>query len=246
MNFNEWCKQISRELGTRVHREDVYTIMYTAFRVAMEEFAISPDNAELFIYGIGRFYLNVERHRNYLGEAYGQEPYRYIRTIRFVPSRMLKDTIRGERRLEDLAIGQHFLFPEFHMDEEGNVYHVDGTATKYYEKKREVRHTNEYWIKHIKLLQQGKEILNEDGSFSKIKQKKPIPYERRGRPALKLTPAQVRQRVMTEMRRELRREKRNQRKELEQKKKELEDEQQLWRELETDKTRKGSESEEIG
>ena len=243
MTFNEWCNQISKELGTRVHREDVYEVMYMAFRVAMEEFAASPDNAELFIHGVGRFYLNVERHRNRLGEEFGQDPYVFIRMIRFTPSRRLKDIVRGKYKLEDMAIGHRYLFPEYHIDEDGQLYGIDGQKSRVnnLDKKRDVRHSNEYWLKHIRLLQQGKEVLNEDGSFSKTYRRKPIPYEKRGRPALKLTPAQVRKRVMTEMRRDLRREKRNQRKAEEKQKKELEDEQQLWRELEEDKTRKGSE-----
>ena len=137
MNFHQWCNQISKELGTRVHREDVYEVMYMAFRVAMEEFAASPDNAELFIHGVGRFYINIEKHRNRLGEEFGQDSFVFIRMIRFTPSRRLKDIVRGKYRLVDMTFGARYLFPEYHLDENGRLINLDGRINNEKEERKD-------------------------------------------------------------------------------------------------------------
>ena len=57
MTYDEWVRQIHRELESRVPLELVKDIMNNAMRVAFEELYSNPAEADLNIVGIGRFYF---------------------------------------------------------------------------------------------------------------------------------------------------------------------------------------------
>lgn len=212
MTFNEWCAQTAKELGTGYTCEIITRVMIMAIRVALEELGANPKYANLTIGNLGRFYLNhsafhyntqcqgLRTNKNYNHS----EDLVYTWTIKFKPSKKLKDVINARTSMIDYVIGGYPLYPEFIAPEDYEKKNVILL------KKVEVRHPNEYWIKKINLMKMGVlDFVNNEwvktGFTVEDYEKKEID-KKRGRPCNKMTINQIRTAVMTELKRDYKRE----------------------------------------
>lgn len=201
MNLNEWCAEISKQMGVSVTPELAKDVMMVAIRTGIEELSSNPAEAEVHIHGVGRFYLiRFKGYNGFYHLGKGEESDMYIWMLRFKPSRMMKEVFNNKRPLSDLSINGYYLYPEYHLNEEGYILTTTGQNTGKKITDKEVRHPNEYWYKKIEQIQKGEIRLNPNREF-----------EKRGRPRTKLNINQVSSKVLKEMRRDLRRELRHER-----------------------------------
>lgn len=194
MNLTEWCLEISKELGVQRDLQLVEDVMYTAIRVGIDELMSNPEYADIDIQNIGRFYLNREYRYQKLPTKPDASDYEVYWTFRFRSHRKARDVFNGRVELSDLCVGNRYIYPEYHLNEEGLVVNPVGNTREY---KREQRHPNKYWIEQIDKMQRGEIVLTKDKKF-----------EKRGRPNAKLNNDQIRKKVMTEMKRDWNRENR--------------------------------------
>ena len=212
MNFTEWCQQTAKELGYGYSKDIVIKVMLMAIRVALEEFGANPVQANLTLYGIGKFYMN---HRKYYHnvkytkdqpkEVYMlKEGFHAIWEMRFIAGQPVKDLINGRKKITELKCNGYYLYPEYLNEQQINNKEIK------IPKEQEIRHPNDYWIRKINLMKKGVlDFVNNEWvktGFSVEEWEKAQIDKKRGRPCNKLTSEQVRNKVMTEMRRDLRRE----------------------------------------
>lgn len=226
MNYSELIDQVNREVR-HVEKEHIRDVILATIRVMIEELAINPAEAEVMISGFGKLYLSFKKNvKNTMFKTMG----RGVETegtwvVYFKPSKKLKDVVNGRMKLEDMTIGDRYLFPEFHMVDETHVYDDSGNILSTVRKK-EIRHTNEYWFKQIEKIKAGKLEVKKDGTIGKV--------ERRGRPHKKLTQEQIRNKAMYDIRREYRRARRQREKAEKEQRELLAKEESKWEEEQAD------------
>lgn len=206
MRFNEWVVEIARQYGKGITQAEIRAVLVLAFKSALEEFATNPLDAELYIPGIGRFYLVHKKvhYRQGLGgdESIG-EMYRWV--SEFKPCRNLKLLINGKIPMSDATVAGYYLYPEKHLNEEGKM--TDSYHNPLKSLEHEIRYPNTYWYKKIHAIQDKKLRLTDDNKFERVhKIPKYVKPDMRGRPKKIMSPVEVRNQVMREMRRDLRRE----------------------------------------
>lgn len=197
MNYSELIDQVNREVK-HVEKENIRDVIMATIRVMIEELAINPAEAKIMVSGFGTLRLTyLKNAKNVMFKTMGRgEDTTGNWTIRFKPSKKLKDVVNGKIKLEDMTIGDRYLFPEYHMADETHMYNDKGDIVSTVRKK-EIKHTNEYWLKQIEKIKAGKLEVKKDGTIGKV--------ERRGRPRNKLTQEQIRHKAMYELRRDYRR-----------------------------------------
>lgn len=197
MNYSELIDQVNREVK-HVEKEYIRDVIMATIRVMIEELAINPAEAKIMVSGFGTLHLTYYKNaKNTMFKTMGRgEDTTGNWTIRFKPSKKLKDVVNGKIKLEDMTIGDRYLFPEYHMADETHMYNDKGDIVSTVRKK-EIKHTNEYWLKQIEKIKAGKLEVKKDGTIGKV--------ERRGRPRNKLTQEQIRHKAMYELRRDYRR-----------------------------------------
>ena len=167
MNFGEWVKQISREMGVYADKKLIEDILLTAFRVVLEEFGTNPAEADLDLNGIGRFYFNHRVcHNNF--PIIEEREYITRWTIQFRPYRKIKFIVNGRIPLTDATVGGRYLYPEYHTDEEGYILTKKGNRTSRKIKEKEIRHRNDFWLKKIEEIQNNKIKLTEEKTFEPV------------------------------------------------------------------------------
>ena len=218
MNFNEWCLQTSKELGTGYTRELVMKVILMAVRVALEEFRTNPVDADLNLLNLGRFYFNRRKfHFNAdcvtlrTGRTYNRsEDVSYAWTINFKPYRKIKDIINNKAPMTEANISGYLLYPEYADPSYFEIKHFSALRNN------EIRHPNEYWIKKINLMKKGVlDFVNNEWvktGFTEEDYEKSEIDKKRGRPRKKMTATQIRNAVMTEIARDYKREVRQLRK----------------------------------
>ncbi len=207
MNFTEWTKQTSRELGYGYSKEIVTKVLLMAIRVALEEFLVNPYEADLDIMGIGRFYLNYCKSRNKIKNSPSYNEYVMRWQVRFKARLQLRDLLNARKDITQMRVSGYYLYPDQIDEKLANLKLIE------VKKEQEIRHTNEYWIKRIEAMKHGVlDFVNGEWvktGFSEEDYLKEEINKKRGRPHNKLTPKQARNLVMTEISRDYKREKRH-------------------------------------
>lgn len=146
MTYDEWVRQIHRELESRVPLELVKDIMNNAMRVAFEELYSNPAEADLNIVGIGRFYLNRRIcHNNFPTKDHPE--YAPAWTIHFKVSPRMKEVFNGKKDPRELFIAHNIpMYPEYIYNEDGTVKKGFGTrrVVKNYKRKYTVKTHESY------------------------------------------------------------------------------------------------------
>lgn len=203
MNFKEWAAQTALLLPTRYSQETVENILYAAVKAAIEELMANPAEANLTLMGVGRFYCNRNYHRAYKPAegAYATGKLKLNWMIRFKPSRKFKEFFNGLSDPDDYAICGRYFNLDKHIGENYGY-----GAFKKEIKSPEIMHNNQYWLERIRGLQAGRLKLEANGSFSKVERPKRYDVDKRGRPLKKKSPEHIRDELMIQLRRDLKRE----------------------------------------
>ena len=123
MTFDEWCKQISKEMEYEVPKRLVNDILICGIRVALEELLTNPDKANLSIQGIMKFRLT----KQLVNTVITKTP-KTVYALRMTVSQPLKDVYNGRRDYRTLLIGGTLpLYPEFIIKEDGTKVMGRGT-----------------------------------------------------------------------------------------------------------------------
>lgn len=203
MYLRELITQAALYLPTRYNQKMVEDVIFAVFRAAIEELMLNPADADISIQGIGRFYCN-RKYVDALRLKVGKEEKDKVKlywVIKFKPALPLKRLFNGTVDPINYRICNRYLYPEYH---EGEI--VGAGVGKKVVKAPEIMHSNKYWIDKIRDLQKGKLRLTENGTLVKVPPVTRPKVDKRGRPLKRMTPDGIRDEVMRQLYRDLKRE----------------------------------------
>lgn len=112
MNLKEWAIQTAKITNPRMNQTLVRMVLVCAIKTLLEEFESDKENAELYLFGLGRFYLNRRRNPKYGKPSPMPIRNEYYWEIHFQPSAVLKACINGRRDYATMPILQDRLFTD--------------------------------------------------------------------------------------------------------------------------------------
>lgn len=114
MNNTEFCKQVVRECGVGITFEQMQMIVATEWRIILEELFSNPSKAEVNFTGIGKFNMKLRRFncfpRREDGTFTGERELRPFWQLRFHPSDLVKQVMKGEKDISELTLGYKSIY----------------------------------------------------------------------------------------------------------------------------------------